>query len=406
MIWREGVVRRLGRTWPGAAELEVEVTGGASVAAGEPAADAGAPVTSVPAGPVPAGPVPAGTLVRALAYPALVGEPAPGDRVLLSAAALARGLGTGGYAMVVALPDRLPADPAPGPGHLVKARYTPLQTLVLGADEQESEHHEILRDADDLAGLPVVVADLHSALPAVVAGVRAAWNGTTTPRVVYVMTDGGALPAWFSRSLAGLREAGALAGSVTVGQAFGGDLEAVSLHSGLLAARLVLGADVVVVAQGPGNLGTGTRWGFSGTVCGDAVNAVAALGGLAVASLRVSGADPRERHLGVSHHSLTAYGRVALAPADVVVPRFDDALAAALPEGLAARIDDQVAGLVAPVGIHRLVEVPTGGLLEALADSPVALSTMGRGLDADPAAFVAAAVAGVHAARVAGRRVR
>lgn len=401
MIWREGVVRRLGRAWPGAAELEVEVTGGASAAAGDPVVAAGVPVTAVPAGPVPAG-----TLVRALAYPALVGDPVPGDRVLLSAAALARGLGTGGYAMVVALPDRLPDDPAPGPGHLVKARYTPLQTLVLGADEQESEHHEVLRDADDLAGLPVVVADLHSALPAVVAGVRTAWTGTTAPRVVYVMTDGGALPAWFSRSLAGLREAGWLTGSVTVGQAFGGDLEAVSLHSGLLAARLVLGADVVVVAQGPGNLGTGTRWGFSGTVCGDAVNAVVALGGLAVASLRVSGADPRERHLGVSHHSLTAYGRVALAPADVVVPRFDDALAAALPGRLAERIVDQVAGLVAPVGIHRLVEVPTDGLLEALAGSPVALSTMGRGLDADPAAFVAAAVAGVHAARVAERPAR
>ena len=36
------------------------------------------------------------------------------------------------------------------------------------------------------------------------------------------------------------------------------------MHAGLLAARLVTGADVAVVAQGPGNLGTGTRWGFSG----------------------------------------------------------------------------------------------------------------------------------------------
>ncbi len=80
------------------------------------------------------------------------------------------------------------------------------------------------------------------------------------------------------------------------------------------------GADLVVVAQGPGNLGTGTRWGFSGVAAGEAVNAAAVLGGRPVASLRVSGADPRDRHRGVSHHSLTAYGRVALAPADVVVP--------------------------------------------------------------------------------------
>ena len=140
------------------------------------------------------------------------------------------------------------------------------------------------------------------------------------PRVVYVMQDGGALPAWFSRTCAALRDAGWLAATVTTGQAFGGDLETVTVHTGLLAARHVLAADIAVVAQGPGNLGTGTRWGFSGVAAGEAVNAVAALGGRAVACLRVSEADPRERHRGISHHSLTAYGRVALARAEVVVP--------------------------------------------------------------------------------------
>ena len=45
--------------------------------------------------------------------------------------------------------------------------------MVLGVDEQDSPHHAVLRDADSLAGMPVVVADLHSALPAVLAGVRA-----------------------------------------------------------------------------------------------------------------------------------------------------------------------------------------------------------------------------------------
>src|SRR5438034_295172 len=119
--------------------------------------------------------------------------------------------------------------------------------------------------------------------------------------VGYVMTDGGALPAWFSRTLAGL--SGRLAGVVTVGQAFGGDLEATTVHSGLLAARYVLGTDLAVVAQGPGNLGTGTPWGFSGVAVGEAVNAVATLGGRPVGSLRISAADPRPRHHGVSHHS-------------------------------------------------------------------------------------------------------
>jgi hypothetical protein len=160
----------------------------------------------------------------------------------------------------------------------------------------------------------VVTADLHSALPAVLAGVRAS---RPAARVAYVMTDGGALPAWFSRTLSDLRPL--LAGTVTVGQAFGGDLEATNLHSGLLAAAVGLWADVAVVAQGPGNLGTGTAWGFSGVATGEAVNAAAVLG----AACRVAShlaADPRPRHRGVSHHSLTAYGRVALARADLVVP--------------------------------------------------------------------------------------
>src|SRR5919107_6348068 len=132
----------------------------------------------------------------ALAYPSLVGIPQVGDEVLLNTTALAQGLGTGGFALVVAVPDRLPADPT-GPGHLVKARYTPLQVTVAGVDEQDTEHHATLAEADSLDGMPVVVADLHSALPAVLIGALA-----TDPdlKVAYVMTDGGALAAGFSRT--------------------------------------------------------------------------------------------------------------------------------------------------------------------------------------------------------------
>jgi hypothetical protein len=203
------------------------------------------------------------------------------------------------------------------------------------------------------------------------------------------MTDGGALPAWFSRTLDGLADL--LCGTVTVGQAFGGDLEATNIHSGLLAARVVLDADIVVVTQGPGNLGTGTPWGFSGTSTGEAVNAVAALGGRPVGSVRVSDADPRDRHRGVSHHSLTAYGRVALACADLVVP-------AGLPEPLAGVVEAALAPLCPP---HRVVAVDTTGLDEALRALPVKLSTMGRDLDADHAYFLTAAAAGRHAAALA-----
>ena len=361
MQWRAGRVAARTRGWPGAVEYAVVVPGLRGPGSGD-------------------------ETVSALAYTSLVGEPEVGEEVVLNVGALLRGLGTGGLAFVVSRAN-LPAD-TPGEGHIVKARYTPLQQMLLAVDEQDSPHHAVLAEADDLAGMPVVVADLHSALPAVVAGVRA---DRPAGRVAYVMTDGGALPLAFSRSVAALRQAQWLVGTVTVGQAFGGDLEAVSLHTGLLAAHHVLEADVVVVTQGPGNVGTGTRWGYSGTAAGEAVNAAAVLGGRPVAALRASDADPRPRHRGISHHSTTAYGRVALAPAVLPVPSDrPDLIAQARTLASTATAD------------HSVVEVATDGLDAALGACPVRLSTMGRGLAEDRIAFVASAVAGRLAAGLSG----
>ncbi len=371
IIWADGRVTAIRGEWPGAVELTVARRGSEG-----------------------------DTEVRALVYTALMARPAVGDRVLLNVAALDRGLGTGGYALVIAVlgPDgQVAAQPPQPAGHLVKARYLPLQAMVAGADEQGSPHHELLADADSLDGAPVVVADLHSALAPTLLAVAHDRPGT---RVVYVMSDQGALPLAFSRSVAQLRDAGLLAATVTVGQSFGGDLEAVTVHSGLLAARLALEADLIVVTQGPGNLGTGTRWGFSGVGAGEAVNAVATLGGRPVGSLRISGADQRERHRGVSHHSLTAYGRVALCPADLAVPDFSRAAELTGIADLAAVVamDSGVRAAVDALDRHQAVLVGLTGLDAALLDSPVRLSTMGRGLDGDPAYFLAAAAAGRHAA--------
>ena len=362
--WREATVERLREQWPGAATFDVTLRG------------------------------PTGETIPALAYTDLVGKPLPGDRVLLNVSALDRGLGTGGLALIVAIPDRLPGDPEASPGHIVKARYTPLQTMVLGVDEQESPHHDVLSEATGIDEMPVILADLHSAVPAILAGLRQA---DPQVRAVYVMSDGGALPIAFSRTVAGLSKAGWLAGTITVGQAFGGDLEAVNVHTGLLAAAHVLHADVAIVAQGPGNLGTDSPWGYSGVATGEAINATAVLGGRAVASLRVSEADERERHRGISHHSLTTYGRVAMVPADLPVPllggEFGD------------RVMEQARHLVAgSAGRLQLREVDISGLAEALSSSPVRLSTMGRSLDEDKAAFVTAAAAGRFAATLINAR--
>lgn len=364
IIWADGTVTGLRAQWKGAVELTV-------------ARRDASETTEVPA----------------LVYTDLMATPTVGDRVLLNVAALDRGLGTGGYALVIAVldaEDRVTQPPQPA-GHLIKARYLPLQAMVAGADEQGSAHHQLLAEADSIDGMPVIVADLHSALAPILLAIADDRPGT---RVVYVMSDQGALPLAFSRSVAELRASGLLAGTVTVGQAFGGDLEAVTLHSGLLAARLALDAELVVVTQGPGNLGTGTRWGFSGVSAGEAINAAAILGGWPIGTLRISGADSRERHRGVSHHSLTAYGRVALCPADIAVPDLTDDGSPAMAE-LAEAV---AASLQQLSSQHRLVTVELSGLRTVLAASPIQLSSMGRGLDDDPAYFLAAAAAGRHGA--------
>ena len=357
--WRYGTVLARRGGWRGCTELEVEV-------------DAREGESSY--------------TCKGLAYDELVGVPEVGDRVLLNCNAIAKGLGTGGYALVIAVPDRLPPDDE-GAGHIVKARYTPMQAMRLAVDEDDSPHRSAVESCQSLEGMPVVVADLHSALAPILAGIEA-----TAPnaRVAYVMTDGGSLPAWFSRQLDRLR--GRLCTVVTAGQCFGGDLEATNVHNALIAARVVGGADIAVVAQGPGNLGTGTVWGFSGTAAGEAVNAAAVLGGSPVASLRISEGDARERHRGISHHSMTAYGRVALAAADIPVP--DE-----LPDELESKIKSQLEQLP---DRHRLVPVDCSGLVEAMEALPVRLSTMGRGLDGDRVYFVAAAAAGRHAGLLLG----
>lgn len=370
MQWREGTVEQVRGRWPGAVEYAVRL-GGA-----HPDDHDGA------------------ELVRALAYTALVGEPQVGDRVLLNASALLRGLGTGGLAFIVAAPDRLPVDPEATGGHIVKARYTPQQQMFMAVDEQDSRHHDVmtgpLAASGDLLGMPVVVADLHSALPAVLAGIRL---DRPHARVVYLMTDGGALPLAFSRNVATLTDEGWLAGTVTVGQAYGGQYEAVTLHSGLLAAKHVLAADVAVVIQGPGNVGTGTAWGYTGVAAGEALNAVSTLGGRGVAALRVSDADARERHRGISHHSTTAYGRICLVAADVPLPTDRSEFGLLVAEQAHAMVRSAQGAL-------RVREVDADGLDAALRAVPVRLSTMGRSLDEDHAAFLYSAAAGRHAAHL------
>jgi hypothetical protein len=326
-----------------------------------------------------------GGTAAAVAYPSLTGPVGPGDTVVLNTTAVALGLGTGGVHFVVAVEGGKDTEPTEGSGRVMKARYTPLQTIVRSVEES---HGELLERSRGLEGLPVVVAPLHSMIGPVAAGAKAAGAA----RVVYVMTDGATLPGAFSRLVGRLRQAELLDGFVTCGQAFGGDLEAVTTWTGLLAAKEVLHADVVVVADGPGNTGTNTTWGVSALAGGHAMNAVASLGGRPVAALRVSFAETRDRHRGLSHHSTTILSAVCLVRAHVAVP------------SLTGSEREELRRAVRGSGLdrrHRVVEVEGDPALELLSRRGIDVESMGRTARDDPAFFLAAGAAGVLAGRMA-----
>ena len=362
--WERGTVSAVTSSWPGVDRLEIYLDDGA------------------------------GTL-SAIAYEELTGRPRAGEQVLLNTNAVRRELGTGGDAMVVARTEVLP-ETADVRGHMVKARYTPMQTMVDALDDPDSEHYETVREATGIDGMPVVVADLHSSLPAIVAGIRARRRSA---RIAYVHTDAAALPAVYSKSAARLREAGLLTAVISAGQSFGGDLEAVTVHSALLGARHVVGADVAIVIQGPGNLGTGTGWGFSGIQTAESLHAASVLGGVPIATLRVSEADERERHRGLSHHSSTAYGRALLAPVHLpVLPRTDSRYNS-FHESVRKQVKSTILKPAKKRGVlHHLTEVDAKGLRDALEEMPVRMTTMGRTLAEDYASFQYAALAGRCAA--------
>jgi len=325
----------------------------------------------------------------AIAYPALVGPVRVGDRVLLNTTAVALHLGTGGVHFVVAVEGSDPPWQGPKGGRTMKLRYTPHQVQVEAAEEPGSPHRSVMEATTGLDGTPVVWVPLHSMIGPAAAGARAAGAS----RVSYVMTDGAALAAPLSRLAAALRRSGLIDAVVTGGQAFGGDLEAVNTFTALLAARAAAGADVIVVGDGPGNTGTDTLWGATDIESAMALNAAGILGGRPVAGLRVSFADPRERHRGVSHHSLTALGRVTLVPAHVAVPVIDDE---ARRETVWNTLRD--AGLEAR---HQLVEVTGRPALDLLAENGIDAESMSRRVEDDPEFFLAAGAAGVLAGRMA-----
>lgn len=333
----------------------------------------------------------AGDFRRAIVYPHLTGPVSVGDEVLLNTTAVGKGLGTGGYDYVMAnltspLAD---AEASEDSGHIVKARYTPVQHTVLSVEEEDSPHRHAIEKFESLEAMPVVIGQLHSQLAPAAAAIKRLT--AQRARIAYVMTDTAALPIAFSRSVAELREKGIIDSSITCGQAFGGEIEAINIYTALIAAKAAAGADAAIICPGPGHAGTGTQFGFSAIEQGEIVNAVNLLGGSAIAVARISYADPRPRHQGLSHHTLTAIGLVALAKCTLVLPMMDQMRLNIIQEQIAH----------SSISYRHKVRVLDGnpGIRE-LQEKGVRMSSMGRSFDQDPEFFLAASAAGALAAEI------
>jgi Protein of unknown function (DUF3866) len=283
--------------------------------------------------------------VACVAYPGLTGPVALGDDVVVNVQARELGLGSGGFdVLYVNLTRGLGLAPDPG-AHVMKLPYTPLQVAVRHGEED-------LEPAASLAGMPVVSCSLHSQVGPVCAALAGA-------RVAYVQLPGGALPVALSDSLRELGARGLVETTVAADGCLGADVQCVNVYSAL-AWCAAEGVDATVCSVGPGIVGTGTALGHGAVAAAIAVNAAQALGGRPVLAPRVSEADPRERHRGLSHHTRTVLELCLVEP---IVP------------------DD-----LAPDGWRE-------------ACAGLTLSHMGRGPDEDPAFFAAAYAAGLAARR-------
>jgi hypothetical protein len=295
----------------------------------------------------------------------LLGETRKGDEVIVNVAALDLRLGSGGFDVVhVNLTRGLDAS-GEGREHVIKLNYTSLQHPV-GPVELPPE-----------AGgrsIPVLVLPLHGHLA------PAAWatgQAASGLRAGYVQTGGGALPGSLSRDVARLRERDLLCGHITAGPAYGGEHEALSVAGALDAAANGLGWDVAIVGPGPGIIGSDTRLGHGGMAALDSAHAALALGFPTLLSPRLSEADPRERHRGVSHHTLTVL-ELLLGGVGVPLPADNPEVAAQLTDAAGDR--------------HQLHETQPD--LTGYAAAGLPARTMGRGIEEDKLFFSAALAAG------------
>lgn len=320
-----------------------------------------------------------GELRPAIADVGLVGRCEVGDEVIVNVEAYDLRLGSGGFDVVhVNLTRGLGASGLEG-AHVMKLNYSSLQHAILPVEERDGEREPSLP-----LGRPVATIALHGQLAPLAWAFRQA---RPAARLGYVQTAGGALAGSHSRTARRLRERGLLAGHVTAGPCYGGEMEALTTAGALCHGLRTLGWDAAVCGPGPGIVGSGSALGHGGMQALDSAHAALGLGAEVIVVPRLSMADPRPRHKGLSHHSSTVL-RLLLAPVVVALPsavegrKSDSALELSWPDAWAQRMTR-----------HDWRQVPVD--LPGFARSGLPDTTMGRSLAEDPW-FFAAALAGGH----------
>lgn len=305
---------------------------------------------------------------------ALLGEMREGDEVVVNVAALDLGLGSGGFDVVhVNLTRGLDAS-GDGSEHVIKLNYTSLQYPVEPVELPVRLSYRMGGKGAPEPSMPVLVLPLHGHLA------PAAWAAAQVSpglKVGYVQTGGGALPGSLSRDVAQLRERELLCGHITAAPAYGGEQEALSVAGALDAATNGLDWDAAIVGPGPGIIGSETRLGHGGMAALDSAHAALALGLPTLLSPRLSEADPRERHRGLSHHTLTVM-ELLLGGVEVPLPLDRPEVAAQLADAAGDR--------------HKLHETQPD--LAGYAATGLPTQVMGRGMEEDKLFFSAALAAG------------
>lgn len=323
-----------------------------------------------------------GEIQKAYNYPKMTGSVNVGDEVVLNTTAVELSLGTGGYHFVITNLNNIESSLTEG-GHIMKLRYTPLQVKVDSVEEQESIYHDKISSFKSLNGMPVVVGTLHSMLTPFVASYK---KNNKNKKIVYIMTDGAALPIYLSKNVETLKSKGLIDHTITIGNAFGGDYECINIYTALITAKEVLNADCVFVSMGPGIAGTGTKYGFTGIEQGPILDAVKKLGGNPIAIPRISFADKRERHNGISHHSITIFKEIVNVDITIPISNYESDKLNKIRE----QIEEN------DLNRHNIVYIDNKNTKEDLDYFGLKVRTMGRNYEQDTEFFEAASSAAYY----------